>query len=88
MIKRFIKWLRSLFDIYIPELDNHVQFFTKTNGWTSFVFDDTKNYFHGEIAEPESFEGYDKYYIRWINDAPEDKKLVENWIYKQYKKEW
>lgn len=87
-MNKFLEWFRSLFYIHIPELDIHVQFFTRTNGWASFVFDDTKNYFHGEIAEPERFEGYGKYYIRWISDAPDNKKLIESWIYKEYKKEW
>jgi hypothetical protein len=82
------KWFKDFFKIEIPELDYHVQFFTKHGGWTAFTYDDTKRYYYGEIAEPESFEGYDKYYIRWIDDAPENKKLIEIWIYKQYKKEW
>ena len=87
-MKNFLKWIRSFFDVYIPELDNHVQFFTKTNGWTAFVFDDNKRYYHGEIAEPESFEGYDAYYIRWIDEAPTPNKEIEKFIYKQWKKEW
>lgn len=85
------KWLKSLLEIKIPDLEppiNNVTFFTTHGGWTVFTFDDNKRYYHGEIAEPESFEGYDKYYIRWIDEAPENKKLIENWIYKNYKKEW
>jgi|GEM_PF-4980957 len=85
------KWFKDFFKIEIPDLEepfNHVTFFTTHGGWTVFTFDDTKRYFHGEIAEPESFEGYNNFYIRWIDDAPDNKKLIEIWIYKQYKKEW
>ena len=87
-MRRFLEWLRSLFEIHIPELDNHVQFFTKHGGWTTFTYDDGEHYFHGEIAEPESFEGYNTFYIRWIESAPSNKTLVEEYIYKEYKKEW
>lgn len=81
------KWLRDFFKIEIPESINHVTFFTAHGGWTAFTFDDG-SYYYGEIAEPESFEGYNAYYIRWTSDAPPNKKLVEEFIYREYKKEW
>lgn len=85
------KWLRDFFKIEIPDLEepiNNVTFFTQHGGWTVFTFDDNKRYYHGEIAEPESFEGYDAYYIRWIDESPTPKKEIEKFIYNQWKKEW
>lgn len=85
-IKQLWLWFTSLLKIDIPELEYQVIFFTKQGGWTTFTFDNG-NYYHGEISEPESFEGYSDFYIRWYDIYPTNKGLVEEFIYNEFKKQ-
>ena len=68
------QWLKNLFTGYdsLP----HVEFFTKSNGFTEFTLDVDSNWYHGEI----NIDGV----IKWSIEPTEHKEEIKVFVYEKF----